>query len=37
MVDPKDCANVSPDNILRPTFGSLSVNNQYKFEDYMKK
>jgi hypothetical protein len=28
MANPKDCADVSPNNILRPTFESLSVDNQ---------
>jgi hypothetical protein len=38
MVDPKECTNVSRDNILRLTFEpSLSTDDQQEFKDYMRK
>jgi hypothetical protein len=36
MVDPKECTDVFLDNIIRPTFKSLSVDDQQAFKDYIK-
>lgn len=36
MVDPKECTDVCLDNILTPTFKSLSVDDQQEFKDYIK-
>jgi hypothetical protein len=36
MADSKDHTNISPDNILKPTVESLTVDEQQQYEDYMR-
>jgi hypothetical protein len=36
MVGSKDDTEVSPSNIIKPTLESLSVEDQWRFENYIK-
>jgi hypothetical protein len=36
MAGSKDHTDISPDNILKPSFESMTINEQQQYEDYMR-